>query len=260
MLTNQMLDPIPLWVLFVITIVILLLAIEAGYWVNRAIRRRSPDGKVSGLVTMVSASMVFLAFLLAFTVGFAVSNNGQRRQAVVAEASAIGTLFNRSSFIDELYRTEAQDLLREYTDLRLAAMDPDMRESAVTQTEQIHRQLWASAEKVALEGPFPANTLYVGALDHVIDLHAVRIAAFTDNRVPVTLFLGLYAVAWLTMFMVGMQIAEGERRNYVAQIVLVLILSVAFLLIADLNRAQEGTVWVPQDALLDLQRQLNAGQ
>jgi hypothetical protein len=30
-----------------------------------------------------------------------------------------------------------------------------------------------------------------------------------------------------------------------------------FLLVVDLDRAQEGTVWVPQHALLDLQRQLN---
>jgi hypothetical protein len=176
----------------------------------------------------------------------------------VEEANAIGTLFNRSGYVDESYRTETRDLLREYTDLRLVAMDSDRRAATVTRVEQIHSALWASAEKIAVEGPAPTNTLYVSALDHVIDLHAARIAAFVDSRVPVTLFLSLYAVALLTMFLVGMQSAEGERRNYLARIVLVLILSVVFYLILDLNRAQEGTVWVPQRALFDLQRQLNA--
>ena len=99
------------------------------------------------------------------------------------------------------------------------------------------------------------STLYLSALNQVIDLHAERVAAFIDSRVPVTLLLGLYVVAFLTM-----QSGEGEKRNYLAQIVLVLILSVVFLLILDLNRAQEGTVWVSQHALIDLQRQLSAGQ
>lgn len=92
----------------------------------------------------------------------------------------------------------------------------------------------------------------------MIDLHAERIAAFIDSRVPVTLKLGLYLVALMTMFLVGLQSGTGEKRNYIAQIVLVLILTVVFLLIIDLDRAQEGTVWVPDRALIDLQRQLIA--
>jgi hypothetical protein len=38
----------------------------------------------------------------------------------------------------------------------------------------------------------------------------------------------------------------------------VLILSVAFLLIVDLDRAQEGFLRIPQQAMLDPQRQLNS--
>jgi hypothetical protein len=56
------------------------------------------------------------------------------------------------------------------------------------------------------------------------------------------------------------QTGYGEKRNYLALIVLVLILAVVFLLIVDLDRAQEGLLRVSQLPLYDLQRQLNVGQ
>jgi uncharacterized membrane protein (Fun14 family) len=59
------------------------------------------------------------------------------------------------------------------------------------------------------------------------------------------------------MFLVGVQTGYGERRNYLALVVLVLILSVVFLLIVDLDRSQEGLLRVNQQAMIDLQRQLN---
>jgi hypothetical protein len=54
------------------------------------------------------------------------------------------------------------------------------------------------------------------------------------------------------MFLVGMGSAYRENRNHIA-----LILSVVFLLIVDLDRSQDGLLRVPQQALLDLQSQLN---
>jgi hypothetical protein len=60
------------------------------------------------------------------------------------------------------------------------------------------------------------------------------------------------------MFLVGMQSGYAEKRNYIALVVLVLILSVVFFLIVDLDRSHEGLMQVPQGAMYDLQRTLNA--
>ena len=65
-------------------------------------------------------------------------------------------------------------------------------------------------------------------------------------------------MALFATFLVGVQSGDGEKRNYLAHIVLVLILSVVFLLIVDLDRSQEGMLQVNQQAMIDLQRQLNA--
>jgi hypothetical protein len=60
------------------------------------------------------------------------------------------------------------------------------------------------------------------------------------------------------MFLVGMQSGYAEKRNYIALVVLVLILSVVFFLIVDLDRSHEGQMRVSQGAMYDLQRTLNA--
>jgi positive regulator of sigma E activity len=102
--------------------------------------------------------------------------------------------------------------------------------------------------------------LYISALNEVIDRHAERVTVGLAIRVPPTVLLGVYVVALFAMFLVGVQTGYGERRNYLALVVLVLILSVVFLLIVDLDRSQEGLLRVNQQAMIDLQRQLNAPQ
>ena len=77
------------------------------------------------------------------------------------------------------------------------------------------------------------------------------------TKAQMGLLMGLYTVALFATFLVGVQSGDGEKRNYLAHIVLVLILSVVFLLIVDLDRSQEGLLQVNQQAMFDLQRQLN---
>jgi hypothetical protein len=79
-----------------------------------------------------------------------------------------------------------------------------------------------------------------------------------DVRIWTSVVLGLYVVAVFATFLVGVQSGDGETRNYLAHIVLVLILSVVFILIVDLDRAQEGLLQVNQLPMIDLLRQLNA--
>lgn len=256
-MTIRLLDVIPMWALYFLTVLAMLATLEVGYRLNKASRRKSPEKTVVGLGGLVGASLALLAFLLAFVVGFGANINTERRHLVVAEANAIGTTNLRAGYLAEPYRTEARSLLREYTDLRLVALDPAKFVAAVTRAEEIHNELWASAEKIAIESPTPTTGLYLSALNEVIDRHTERISVGVDARIQPSILLGLYVVALFATFLVGVQSGDGEKRNYVAHVVLVLILSVVFLLIVDLDRAQEGLLRVNQHVMFDLQRQLN---
>ena len=255
---GQILDPIPIWAMYLLTVLVLLVAMEAGYRLTKANQREQQAKGDAGVGAMAGATLALLAFLLAFMVGFAANLSSERRELVIKEANAIGTAYLRAGYLDEPYRTESRDLLREYVDMRLAALDPEKTVASILRSEEIHKELWSRAEQIARESPVDTISLYIISVNEVIDLHSERIIYGVDIRVPATILLGLYIVALFTMFLVGMQSGYAEKRNFLALVILVLILSLVFFLIVDLDRSHEGLMRVPQGALYDLQRQLNA--
>jgi len=255
-MTVQPLDSLPVWAIYLLTVLVLLAAMEAGYRFTKVNQRKRTAEGDTGIGAMAGATLALLGFLLAFMVGFAANLSSERRQLVIKEANAIGTAYLRAGYLDEPYRMESRELLREYVDMRIAALDLDERVDAVLRSEEIHNELWTRAEQVARESPLDTISLYISSVNEVIDVHTERIIYGIDIRVPATVLLGMFIVALFTMFLVGMQSGYAEKRNYVALVVLVLILSVVFFLIVDLDRSQEGLMRVPQQALYDLQRQL----
>lgn len=256
-MTGQPLDAFPMPLLYVLTVLAMLLTMEGGYRLTKVSQRKSTDKTDAGVGALSGASLALLAFLLAFLVSLGSGIATERRNVVLAETNAISTAYLRAGYLEEPYRTESRDLLREYTDLRLVALDPLQGAAAVLRSEEIHNQLWASAEVIAMKNPWPTISLYLSALNEVIDMHTERVAIGVDVRVPPTVLLGAYIVALFTMFLVGVQSGYGIKRSYLAQIVLASILAVVFLLVVDLDRAQDGLLQVPQLSLYDLQRQLN---
>ncbi len=248
-----------LWGVYILTVIFTLLAIELGYWVGKAWQRRNPDAKESGVGTLAGATLGLLAFLLAFITSVAIGRYDTHRQLVVAETNAIGTTNLRAGYLDEPHRQEIRDLLREYVDVRLSATSLQDLPEVAARSEEIHADLWTHAETLARAAPdSPMIALFITTLNEMIDLHTVRYVAATNALLPNALWIGLYAVTFLAMLLVGMQASFGPRQNFVALIVLALVFGAVILLIADLNNSQEGALNVSQQAMLDLQRQLHA--
>ena len=68
---NGPLDALPLWGLFVIILLIVLVSVEFGYRLGKYRRNRHEEEKEAPLGTMVGATLGLLAFVLAFTFGLA---------------------------------------------------------------------------------------------------------------------------------------------------------------------------------------------
>lgn len=258
MLSSQPLDMFPLWVDYIVTVLLLFLSLEAGFRLGKVMQKRWPDKSETGVGVMVGASLALLGFLLAFVTSIAIGIFNDRRQLVISEANAIGTTYLRAGYLAEPYGIESRQLLREYVGVRLAALNKGQLDQSIARSEQIHTELWSRAEDVAREYSTPTVALYISSLNEVIDLHTERLNAELGFRVPPTIVFGLYLVSLLTMALVGLHSSYAEKRNLIAQIMIVLILSVAFLLIIDLDRSVEGMLRIPQKALIDLQQQLNS--
>jgi hypothetical protein len=254
-----MFDAIPLWVVYLITVLIGFLAIEVGFRLGKAWQRRFSGEQEEGVGAMVGAALAGVAFLLAFMIGISVDRYDTRRAFVLEEANAIGTAYLRAGFLDQPFRMESRELLREYVDTRLAAINREQVAEAITRSEEIHQELWSRADRVASANPTSeAVGLYVAALNEVIDVHTKRVVADIVARIPVSLWIGLYVIVTLSLMLVGLQSSYGERRNFIALTLLVLEFSAVVYLAIDLDRSQQGLLRVSQQLLIDLQQQLAA--
>jgi hypothetical protein len=248
------LDSMPLWAVYLIAVVLLMLAAEAGYRLSKVMQRSWPDHAESSVGALNGATLALLAFLLAVVTSSAVSSFSARRQAVVAEANAIGTAYLRAGYLPEPYAAESRQLLRDYMDTRLQTTDLAKAPQILARSEEIHSDLWTEVEALVSMESSPTLALYVASINEVIDLHTDRVNVALVARLPWIIVLGIFLMALLTLGLVGLHAGYGEKLNLIALLALVLTLSVVFLLIVDLGRSNTGMLQVSQQALLDLQR------
>ena len=254
---STVLDVLPLWGVFLAVLVLVLAAIEGGYRLGSYRHRQSGREKEAPVGAMVGATLGLLAFMLAFTFGMAASRFDTRKQLVLDEANAIGTTYLRAAMLPER-RDEIRVLLRSYVDARLEAVRSGRVAEQIVQSEQIQGQLWSAATAIGLQHPDSIVVgLFVESLNEVIDLHAKRVTAGLRNRIPGAIWVALLTIAALSLAAMGYHAGLVGTTRSLAIIVVAVTFSAVIALIADLDRPQEGTLTVSQQALIDLQQAMN---
>ena len=127
------LDRVPHWSVYFGMVVIALLVAEVGYRIDMWQQRRDPSALESPLTGIVVGGLLgLMAFLLAFTIGIAISQHNNRKAMVVSEANVIGTAYLRAALIGDSARDASRDLMRQYVDLSLVVQsDPTQLESVL---------------------------------------------------------------------------------------------------------------------------------
>lgn len=249
----------PLGLLFVFTLAMIAVALEAGYRLGKW-RQRRTEGKPDGAGAMVGPTIGLLAFMLAFTFNGAASRHDARKGLVVRDANAIETAWLRAGLLPEPERGAARALLREYTQVRVELV-AGQRElgPALRRTAELQDRLWDLASEAALREPAShPRALFVESLNHLIDTHLERVTMGIRNRVPQTIWAALYLLTAIAMGMMGVQIAHGGARHLGIGLSLALAFSTVLFLIADLDRPQEGLVNVDQEAMIGVLQKLES--
>lgn len=257
MLTTTLLDYIPIWGIFVATIVIIILAEECGYRLGQLRSRREGKESDSRLGGMVGAELGLLAFLLAFTFSLAASRFDARRQVLLDETNAIGTTYLRAAMLPEPHRTEVRRLLRDYTDWRIKGSQKTLVEEAVRQSEKIQGQLWDQAVAAAEIDPHSIQTgLFVQTLNEVIDLHTKRVTAALRSRIPTPVWIVLFGVAILSFMAMGYQGGINRTSRSPAVVLVALTFAGVLWLVVSLDRPGEGSLRVNQRPLIELREMM----
>jgi hypothetical protein len=258
---GMIVDQWPLWLVYLGTVAIAATAIEAGFRLGRSRRNGSNPEKEQPVAAIAASTLGLLGFMLAFTFGLAASRFDDRRLAVLEEANAIGTTYLRAGLLVEPERSECRELLRAYVNARMAAVKPETHREAMATSTSIHDALWTQATAAAAADPHSIMTgLFIESLNNVIDLHATRVLFGLRSQIPSSVWVALFSMAALAMGSLGYQEGLAGSRRSLATIALLLTFSAVMLLIADLDRPQEGLLRVGQQSMIDLQESMRGNE
>ena len=226
------------------------LGIVLGHYVrHRSQHLREPLGVLQG------ALLGLVGLVLAFGLALAVGRYQSRRDAVVADANAIGTTYLRAQTLSEPVRTRSLGLLVRYTDtsIRLATAVPSSTKArrAIADGQKLQRQLWGLAGQSLAGAPeASAPRLYVETLNEMIDMQTVRVAAL-NNRVPGAVLAVEVTFATVALGLLAFYLAilgRGVLPVLLAAALIGMLLLVTF----DLDRPERGLIRVPATPLTSL--------
>jgi hypothetical protein len=248
----ELFEAIPILFIFAGIAILMLAFGEVGYRIGERRRTCQDTEAPTSLGPMVGGVLGMLAFILAVTFSMAASQHDLRKQNVLEEANSIGTAYLRSDLIDKTYGTEVKRLLREYVNVRLNAASGSDLNTALAKSVEIHNLLWTQVSSAARENPGTNSSLVIQSINDVIDMHEKRVTGALRNRIPVSVWLALFAIIALTMITIGTQVGLSCKRRLVAMIPLILAFAVLVTLVVDLNRPQSGLITVGQQSMANL--------
>ncbi len=207
---------------------------------------------------VVSAVLGLLALLMGFTFSLAVDRFETRRARVLEEANAIGTTYLRTQLLGEPDRQRISGLLIRYVDNRIALADAPTAEipRRLQTNDQILTDLWAatSAAFDNIKG-LDFSSTYVESMNALIDMDSARKAARLAH-VPDEIFTVLFIYLIVTCGVMG-YVLTGTRGRISAAFLLIL-LTMSFTLIIDIDRPNLGGVRELQGPMEDLKASLAA--
>ena len=224
-------------------------------WIGAAIRKKSggPAEDFSQDYGMVlGATLTLLGLVIGFTFSMAINRYDQRKNYEEAEANAIGTEYVRANLLPVADAAKVQDLLRRYLEQRILFYEngPEPVEQIDAATAQLQTGMWSAVLGPAAAQPTPVVALVVAGMNDVLNSQGYTQAAWW-NRIPAAAWALMTAIAICSSWLVG----YGSRNNRDGPrllLVLPLVVSIAFMLIADIDAPRHGLITVKPQNLISL--------
>ena len=228
-------------------VAVLVMIVEIGYRAGTR-WKDAPDSLRSQVSGIGAAMLGILGVLLGFTLSMAIARWDVRREVIVEESNAIGTLWLRAGLLEDPLRDELRSALQEYTDTRIALGgsrgDLDVLRAAQSEGAALHTKMWSVVERADQPGTSPAilSTL-IAAANELIDLHELRVASI-ENFLPAFLILLLPCITAAAVASLAWSFGATSKRGRTPILLLTLLICAVILLIMDVNRPQRGAIGV----------------
>jgi hypothetical protein len=258
------LDQIPLGLVLLISIVGQFLLIDLGYRFGKYRENKSYKPQMAQVRAIMGASLGLLAFMLAFTFSIAQQHYEERVRAYMMEISAIDSAYRGADLLDSSQRALAQDLLRDFANLRLQTTEAARLKDVsavvdlIRESERIHDQLWSIAESAMEDGSGRVDAgIFVNEVLAMINAHDARLQAALFNRISPIIWVTLLLMAMLSMLVMGYQAGLTGTRSTLATLTLAILFSVVMTIITDLDRPNMSLFRLNQELMLELKTRMS---
>ena len=211
--------------------------------------REDIDAVQTGVLTL-------LALLIGFSFAMAVTRYDLRKTYEEAEANAIGTEYVRADLLPANDTTSVRELLRTYLNQRILfyqTRDQRQIDAIEADTARLQAALWSAVLPAAKTQPTPVVALAVAGMNDVLNSQARTRGAWW-NRIPIAAWALMVVIAIACNVMLGY---NEHRRRAILLLVLPVIISISFLLIADIDSPRGGLIRVVPENLLSLAQSIN---
>ena len=242
--------------LFVLSFITLWLAARGGWWFRK--RQGVLDEELrEDFGFILAATLTLLGLIIGFSFSMATSRYDQRKNYEEAEANAIGTEYVRADLLPAADAASLRALLRKYLDERVQfykAYYAEDIQQINARTAQLQTELWSVIRAPAKADPTPVMALVVSGMNDVLNSQGYTQAAYW-NQIPTAAWALMAAIAIGCNLLVGYGSRSIKAGSKLLPI-LPLIVSVAFMLIADIDSPRHGVIRVSPQNLISLAESL----
>ncbi|MGL4541950.1 MAG: hypothetical protein ACRCUI_05530 [Polymorphobacter sp.] len=209
-----------------------------------------------------SASVTMLSLLIGFTFSVALNRYDTRRDLVVEEAAALTMVWERARLEPTETRDRIQPLVQQYLAQRLAYFQHgvvvDRQRAADVVAEDVQNKLWGIANQLVVTDTRPLITrALLDAMTRVDDA-AWRRESAAREHIPLLVIDLLVLFSLITAAIIGYSTGSQQKVNRPINIAFFTLLTLAILMVLDLDRPRSGLVRVSQQPMIDLQADMAA--
>ncbi len=240
---------------FLPSVFVLWLSAQIGTFVRR--RRPLKDDEHEDFNLVQTATLTLLALIIGFSFSMATTRYDLRKNYEEAEANAIGTEYVRAGLLPAKDAAAVQAQLRKYLDLRILFYRTRYERELVqidADTAQLQAEMWSAVQVPSLARPDPVMALVVSGMNDVLNSQGYTQAAWW-NRIPVAAWGLMIVIAVCCNVLVGYGARTAQAKSGLL-LVLPVVVSIAFLLIADIDSPRGGLIHVAPQNLAALYQSL----
>lgn len=206
--------------------------------------------------TVLTATLTLLALIIGFSFSMAVSNYHQRRDYEAAEANALGTEYLRTDLLPADDGKKVRELLSRYTRQRISFYRGAERAISQSNSDNVKLQteLWTSVVHAATAQPTPVMALLLSGMNDVLNSQGSTLAAWR-NRIPTVAWTLLGLMAIVSNLLLGYR---ERSTGLLVLLVLPIVASIAFFLIADIDSPYGGIIHVEPQNLIAVSQSMTA--